>query len=194
MRSHRFPLLLSSAAVLALSTPTLAAQAPLALVPLRMDQVMSRSQLEQAGLTRLTGEQRLVLDAWLTRYSAELTHGDDGPAADVMVTEASTERPQAVRRTWQRGSSRRDAPVTVPIGARLVAAPDDGGIVRLTDGTLWEISLPDRPTADAWRVRDYVAVSPAAATVGEYDHILVNAHARTRAFARFAGLVPPRRR
>ena len=122
MRSHRLPLSLSSAAVLALSTPTLAAQAPLARVPL-----------------------------------------------------------------W-------DAPATAPLGARLVAAPDDGGFVRLADGTLWEISLPDRPTADAWRVHDYVAVAPAPAGVGEYDHILVNAHARTRVFARFAGLVPPRRR
>lgn len=192
MSIHRFPWSLCYAAVLALSTPALAAQTPLALVPLRMDQVMSRLQLEQAGLSSLTGEQRLVLDAWLTRYSAEVRRGD-APAADIMETEASNERPRAVRRERQ-GGRRTDVPVTVPIGARLVAAPDDGGFVRLADGTLWEISLPDRPTADAWRVRDYVAVSPAAAGVGEYDHILVNAHARTRAFARFAGLAPPRRR
>ena len=42
---------------------------------------------------------------------------------------------------------------------------------------------------------DYIAVSRAAVTVGDdYDHLLVNAPARTRAAARFVGLASPRRR
>ncbi|HEX6052603.1 MAG TPA: hypothetical protein VFZ21_25235 [Gemmatimonadaceae bacterium] len=191
MSMHWFPLTLSSAAVLALSPVPLTAQEPLALVPLRMEQVMSPSQLEQAGLTRLTREQRLALDAWLTRYSAELTYGDD-PRTDVVLRGVSAEPPQVMQRRRPRGIVP-EAPETAPIGARLVAAPDDGGVVRLADGTLWEISLPDRPTTDAWQVRDYVVVSPAPAAVGECDHVLVNTHARTRVFARFAGLVSSRR-
>lgn len=193
VKMHWFPSSLSSAAVLALSAAPLAAQAPLALVPLRMEQVMSPSRRLEAGLDRLTREQRLVLDAWLTRYTAELRNGEDGSAAHATTLQASNEPPRAPQRQRQRGV-RPSTPVTAPVGARLVASPDDGGFVRLADGTLWEISLPDRPTAEAWRVRDYLAVAPAPAAVGEYDHILINAHARTRAFARFAGLVQPRRR
>ena len=91
MGTHPYSRSLLFAGLMALSAPTLAAQAPLALVPLRMEQVMSPSQLEQAGLTRLTREQRLALDAWLTRYSAELRRDADR-RSDIMVTAASTER------------------------------------------------------------------------------------------------------
>jgi len=183
------------------------AQAPLALVPLRMDQVMTSAQLERTGIGNLTREQRLTLDAWLTRYSAELRREvarqlpqptpeagqvtaaqaanpalEDGTGlSDV---DAPPEQPHARRRFRAQPS----LPLTAPIGARLAATPEGGGYLRLSDGTLWEIYLPDRPATVTWRRGDYVAVSRAAAAVGEFDHVLTNAPARIRAFARFAGL------
>ena len=54
-------------------------------------------------------------------------------------------------------------PLTAPIGARVVETPDDGGYVRLADGTVWEVNLPDRPITDAWHAGDYVTVSRVAA-------------------------------
>ena len=41
-------------------------------VPIRASQVMSAADQQRIGVDRLTPEQRFALDAWLTRYSAEL--------------------------------------------------------------------------------------------------------------------------
>jgi hypothetical protein len=84
-------------------------------------------------------------------------------------------------------------PLTAPIGARVVETPDDGGYVRLADGTVWEVHLPDRPTTETWRAGDYVTVSRGAAA-GDHDHVLINGADRTRAFARFVEVVRDRRR
>src|SRR5689334_18496199 len=41
-------------------------------VPIRASQVMSAADQQRIGIDRLTPDQRFALDAWLTRYSAEL--------------------------------------------------------------------------------------------------------------------------
>jgi hypothetical protein len=219
MAFARLVLPFSAAVALTWSPTDASAQSSLVLTPLRMDQVMTPAQLEHAGLGRLTREQRLVLDAWLTRYSAELRRAgsDPTPAASIVASGpgddgagtspngASEDQAGAVAELNAAPRGRRAVaqlcrdrlelvPITAPLGARLVEAEDDRGYLRLADGTLWEIALPDRPVTDAWRGRDYVVVSRAPASVGEYDHVLVNANARTQAFARFAGLVQQRRR
>jgi hypothetical protein len=186
-------------------------QAPLALVPLRMDQVMTSAQLERAGIGSLTHEQRLALDAWLTRYSAEVRREvarqlpepapeagqmtpaqASNPGSDDETGSATVDKPREQPHTRRRLRSQPSFALTAPVGARLAATPKGGGFVRLSDGTLWEIYLPDRPATVTWRAGDYVAVSRAAAGVGEFDHVLTNAPARARAFARFAGLASRR--
>jgi hypothetical protein len=169
---------LSAALVIACSAASLSAQAPLVLVPVRVDQVMSEAQQRQTGVYRLTPEQRIKLDGWLTRYSAELTR----------AVGATLAQPTAAPR------DRQWVPLIFPPGAQVVDTPQDGTYVRLADGTLWEVYLPDRTTTVTWHTGDYVTVSRAGAAMGEYDHQLVDAPARTRAFARFVGLVSPRRR
>ena len=215
MRTRLLVLSLSSAAAVALGARAMAAQSPLMLVPLRMDQVMSADQFTRAGLSRLTPEQRLHLDSWLTRYTAELrqameqsgnTIAGAGPVSarpavattsaarkDALAADgdassdeaASAQQPRAVG--WTVFS-------TTPLGSRLVEVPEDGGYVRLADGTLWEIYVADRTATDTWETGDYITVSRAAAAVGDFDHTLVNAPSNTRAHARFAGVVGRRGR
>ena len=94
----------------------------------------------------------------------------------------------------QRGDRRYDdrpwTPLsTIPPAARLVSIPDDGGFVRLADGTLWEVYPPDRTLTDAWHAGDYITVSLAPAAVGDYDHVLVDTKENTRAHVRFVDVV-----
>lgn len=166
-------------AAIACSAGSLGAQRPLVFVPVRADQVMSAADQQRTGVASLTPAQREALDGWLTRYSAELRGAGDEPVA------------QSTR--WHRGRPGL-VPLSAPPGAPLVAAPEDGSFIRLADGTLWEVYLPDRTATAVWRRGDYIAVARAAAGVGDYDHVLVNAPAHTRAVVRFVGLISPRRR
>jgi len=206
----------SAVVTIACSAPSLGAQGPLVFVPVRVNHVMSHTEQQRTGVASLTPAQRSALDAWLTRYSAELRRAAAAPLARMADVPAGTsgvragesaideptldeasvadDEPAAQPARWPR---RRPwlLPFIVPPGAPLVATPGDGSYVRLANGTLWDVYLPDRTATDVWRAGDYIAVSRAPVTVGDYyDHVLVNAPARTRAAARFVGLVAPRRR
>jgi len=70
---------------------SLGAQGQLVFVPVRVTEVMSPADRHRTGIDRLTPEQRFALDAWLTRYTAELrqalTSGPDRPTrAALMIT------------------------------------------------------------------------------------------------------------
>ena len=179
-------------------------QDKLVFAPVRASEVMSAADRQRTGVDRLTPEQRFALDVWLTRYSAEI-RGSAPPQPqqatgrtvfassaddDASVTEAEDEALQ------QRGRRYRDwTPLsTVPPAARLVSAPDDGSFVRLADGTLWEVYPPDRTSTDEWHPGDYVTVSLASTAVGDFDHVLVDTNANTRAHVRFVDVVGRSRR
>lgn len=144
------------------------AQDPLALIPVRADQLMTPAELERSGLARLTPAERIVLDG--------LTADDDAGGEERAGTQG--------RRPFRM----LPLPITAPPGSRLAATLEEGNYLRLADGTLWEVYLPDRTATVTWQRGDYIAVSRAPAGVGEYDHVLANAPHRTRAHARFAGL------
>jgi hypothetical protein len=204
-RRPRAALVCGVTAIACAASSTLAQQDKLVFVPIRASEVMSAADRQQIGVEGLTPEQRLALDVWLTRYSAELRASalpqpQPGPARTILAS-ASDDGPAAEpeAESYQRGDRRyRDRVwtplVTLPPSARLVSTPEDGGFVRLADGTLWEVYAPDRTATVIWRAGDFVSVSRAPAAVGDYDHLLINAPARTRALARFVDLVPPRRR
>jgi len=187
------------------------AQGSLVFVPVRVSEVMSPADQQRTGVAGLTPDQRFALDTWLTRYSAELRGPVSTPLArrGVLVASApNADGSPAIAAAGEasepdddgaaQGRGHRGLPWTAPLiatlGARLVATPEDGGFVRLADGTLWEVYVPDRTATVIWRAGDFVSVSRAPTAAGDYDHLLINAPARTRALARFVGLVPPRRR
>ena len=206
-RRHRVSLVCAIAAATALlSQPGRAQDTPqdkLVFAPVRASDVMSAADRQRTGVEHLTPEQRFALDAWLTRYSAEI-RGSAPPqpqqatgrtvfassADDASATEPEDEAIQP------RGRRYRDwTPLsTVPPAARLVSAPDDGSFVRLADGTLWEVYPPDRTSTDEWHPGDYVTVSLASTAVGDFDHVLVDTNANTRAHARFVDVVGGSRR
>ena len=183
------------------------AQDKLVLVPVRASEVMTAAQLQQTGVTSLTPQQRLMLDAFLTRYTAELRAAlaspagarvaqaphSNGSASDDSGPPEVEEGETAQGRIGPRPGMwlGQWAP---PPGARVSATPEDGGYVRLADGTVWEVYTPDRTATVVWKPGDYVVVSPAPMASNEYDFLLVNATDRTRALARFVDVVRPRRR
>jgi hypothetical protein len=177
----------------------------LVFAPVRASEVMSATDRQRTGVDGLTPEQRFALDVWLTRYSAEIRGSAPPPpqpatartvfassAEDASATEPDDETSQP------RGRRYRDhvwTPlITVPPAARLVSTPDDGSFVRLADGTLWEVYPPDRTSTDEWHPGDYVTVSLASTAVGDFDHVLVDTNANTRAHVRFVDVVGGSRR
>ena len=170
-------------------------------VPIRASQVMSAADQQRIGVDRLTPEQRFALDAWLTRYSAELranalaTRGRSWPERRGLVDRAvganqsATARSNPVIAAVELSTSS-----TIPPAARLVSTPDDGSFVRLADGTLWEVYVPDRTFTDEWQEGDYITVSLASTALADFDHVLVDTNANTRAHVRFVDVVGSRRR
>ena len=204
------------AIALASSAAAMHAQGTLVFVPVRTSEVMSQFHQERIGISHLTPAQRTALDAWLTRYTAEVWRAAASasgqprtPAATLAATshaaprldetpdgdtdESSIEDDVTVQGRRRPRAKQWVAPMTAPPGARVSATPGDGSYVRLADGTVWEVYLPDRPTTVVWRNGDYVTVSRSAGA-GDYDHVLINGSARTRAFARFVEIAPTRRR
>jgi len=171
-------------------------------VPIRASDVMSAADQQRIGIDHLTSEQRFALDAWLTRYSAEVRAnafreprpGAARPtAASATEESAPTESSAAPTESGHHGLGWTPLS-TIPPAARLVSTPDDGSFVRLADGTLWEVYVPDRTFTDEWQEGDYITVSVASTALGDFDHVLVDTHANTRAHVRFVDVVGSRRR
>ena len=179
-------------------------QDKLMFVPIRASEVMSPADQKRIGLDRLTPEQQFALNVWLTRYSAELRANafrqpQQDPARAVIASNGDVAGTETAAESSQRGSgpccSRYWTPLgTVPPAARLVSTPDDGSFVRLADGTLWEVYPPDRTYTDEWTAGDYITVTLASTAVGDFDHVLVDTNANTRAHVRFVNVVGSRRR
>jgi hypothetical protein len=170
-------------------------------IPIRASDVMSAADQQRIGIDRLTADQRFALDAWLTRYSAELRANSfrqpgSAGARPVAATTEESAPPESATAPEQSGHHGWGwTPLsTTPPASRLVSTPDDGSFVRLADGTLWEVSVQDRTFTDEWQEGDYITVSVASAAQGEFDHVLVNTNANTRAHVRFVDVVGSRRR
>ena len=171
-------------------------------IPVRASDVMSAADQQRIGLGGLTADQRFALDAWLTRYSAELRANSfrqpgsaaARPVAATTEESAPSESASVPKRSGHHGGWGWPPLATTPPAARLVSTPDDGSFVRLADGTLWEVSVPDRTFTDEWQEGDYITVSLASTAQGEFDHVLVDTNANTRAHVRFVDVVGSRRR
>ena len=203
-RRHRSTFLFAVTAVVWSASGLLAQdQQPdkLYFVPIRASEVMSPADQKRTGVDRLTPEQRVALDVWLTRYSAELRANafrQPQQAAARTIAESNGEAVATEPEPSQRGARSRTlfwTPLsTVPPAARLDSTPDDGSFVRLADGTLWEVYPPDRTFTDEWNAGDYITVTIASTAVGDFDHVLVDTNANTRAHVRFVDVAGSRRR
>jgi len=83
--------------------------------------------------------------------------------------------------------SARAAPSSVPDAQRIRRVIAEGTHVVLTDGTIWEVYLPDRPSVNTWRPGDLLQVREAAVMQGEFDYTLRDGRTRKPVHARLVG-------
>jgi len=84
------------------------------------------------------------------------------------------------------------APGSVWNAQRIRRVLGDGSHVMLTDGTVWEVYLPDRPAVDTWKPGDLLVVREAAVMQGEYDYTMKDGRTRKLVWARLIGDVSSR--
>jgi hypothetical protein len=76
-------------------------------------------------------------------------------------------------------------------GVRIAAVSEDGALITLRDGTVWEVYLPHRTSTAEWRRGDFVIVklSPLGQNVGQtrYTYELLNGRAESAAVVEFRG-------
>ena len=76
--------------------------------------------------------------------------------------------------------------VALPLGLYVKEVLDDGGYVRLEDGSGWEIRLSQRPVASSWRPGDFVRIKTIWAPVDNFEVLLSHGDS-DKAEARLAG-------
>jgi hypothetical protein len=79
------------------------------------------------------------------------------------------------------------APSSVWNAQRIRRVIDEGTHVVLTDGTVWEVYLPDRPSVNMWKSGDLLVVREAAVMQGEYRYTLEDGRTRKPVSARLVG-------
>ena len=84
------------------------------------------------------------------------------------------------------------APSSVWYAQRVRRVLGDGTHVVLTDGTLWEVYLPDRPAVDTWKPGDLLILREAAVTQGDYDYTIRDGRTRKLVWVRLVGDVSSR--
>ncbi len=79
------------------------------------------------------------------------------------------------------------APGSVWNAQRVRRVIDEGTHIVLTDGTIWEIYLPDRPAVSMWKPGDLLVVRESAVMQGDYDYTLRDGRTRGAVSARLVG-------
>lgn len=139
----------------------------------------SRSFISACGSTCVRA---FALVAALAVSSATLTQ-----RAAAQDTSASPASERAVDSARAYG-----APSSVWNAQRIRRVMGDGTHVMLTDGTVWEVYLPDRPSVDTWKPGDLLVVREAAVMQGEYDYTIKDGRTRKLVHARLVGDVSAR--
>lgn len=78
-------------------------------------------------------------------------------------------------------------PSSVPDAQRIRRVIADGTHVVLTDGTIWEVYLPDRPSVNTWRPGDLLQLHEAPIMQGEFDYTLRDGRTRRPVHVRLVG-------
>ena len=97
-----------------------------------------------------------------------------------VAAQAQNTAPQLPGCTWNCYS------VTLPYGLYVSEVIEDGRYVKLEDGSVWEIRLPQRPVASSWQPGDFVQLKTIAAPVDRFEILLTHGD-YDRAEARLAG-------
>jgi hypothetical protein len=146
-----------------------------------MADVMSPADLRQTGVASLTSAQRAALDAWLARYTAivERASARGAQAANDAASSPGGDAP---------ANESYAGPLAVPYGSRIAEVKDGGTYILLSDGTEWEVYLPNRPSTITWQQGDYLIVAGRAVELnGQYFFQLFNGKDGSSAAVRWRG-------
>jgi hypothetical protein len=132
-----------------------------------MSQVMTGDQLRKTGVEGLTPAQRGALDQWLSEYTSRVVQlAQDSPKPTNPVSGGYA------------GSSG---------GHWVKSKVDNGAMVILEDGSIWEINSLDRINTALWLPITNVTVLKAGAPVGDYKYTLINTDDGEKALAKYLG-------
>ncbi len=138
---------------------------------LTVEKVMTGEQLRTTGVDSLTPGQRSALDRWLSDYTIriiQLAHPSDKPATSGPVLP-----PPAY------GGSSGDHWIR--------SKADNGAIVILEDGSMWEVNSIDRIYSSLWLPISNVRILKASSPVGDYKFTLINTDDGEKALAKYLG-------
>jgi len=177
--------LVMTAALAAALSPFAPARAQDASAGPTMSDVMSPAEMRATGVASLTPAQRAALDAWVARYTAIIerasAHGAQA-ATDASSASAASSGSNAPANETYAG------PLAVPYGARIAEVKDGGTYILLSDGTEWEVYLPNRPATTTWATGDYLIVAGRAVEQnGKYYFQLINGRDGTTAAVQWRG-------
>jgi hypothetical protein len=169
---------LLAALTLAASTVGAQSEAP------RMSDVMSNGEMKETGIAALTPAQRKALDQWLGRYTAMIERAASHGAQAAGGAPGSGGAPAA----QQAADETYAGPTAMPYGSRIAEVLDGGTTILLSDGTVWEVNLPDRPSTTRWAKGDYVIVGARAIELNNtYFFQLINGRDQTSAAVAWRG-------
>jgi hypothetical protein len=149
--------------VVALVGPVFAQSTPV----ITIDKVMTGEQLRKTGVEGLTPAQRSVLDQWLSEYTLQ-----------VMQFAQGSPRPANAGPASYAGSSG---------GHWIRSKADNGAIITLEDGSMWEVNSLDRINTTLWLPVTNVTILKANQPVGEYRYTLINTDDGEKALAKYLG-------
>lgn len=136
-----------------------------------MDEVMTGEELKATGINGLLPSQRAALDRWLSEYTVkviQLAQRSDKPA---------TSGPGPGAATYTGGSR----------AHWIKSKADNGAIIILEDGSMWEINSLDRIDTALWLPISNVTILKASSPVGDYKYTLVNTDDGEKALAKSLG-------
>lgn len=98
---------------------------------LSLDKIMTKEEQQQTGLSKLSPKERAALEEWLTRFAINFA---------MEMTKKSSVYPGVGQKHWVREKI------------------DNGALIKLEDGSLWQISPFDRINTMLWLPIDDVIV------------------------------------
>ena len=150
---------------LALSSSAVSQTTPL----ITVDKVMTGEQLQTTGVNTLTPVQRAALDRWLSDYTVMLFQLAKTPSPEKLAPSTPAN---------YLGSSG---------GHWIKSKVDDGAMIILEDGSMWQIDSVDRVDTALWLPITNVTVLKASSPIGEYKYMLINIDDGEKALAKFLG-------
>ena len=133
-----------------------------------LDKLMSADQKKEMGLDKLMPEQKLKLETWLTRFALRMAQ-----AGAAMSTHGAGILPASG--TYAGAGA----------GHWVKDKIDDGAMIRLDDGSLWEISSVDKINTELWLTTEDITITESKNP--SYPYTLVNTSSKDSAEAKLIG-------